>query len=228
MYTKIFHGNREQGNWPTTCAIKSARLLGKSLSDACVLSTSTRKYLKPTVNGETGQPPVQSYRAGGEANHARRTSSVMHMYTKLFKGNLEQGNWPTNCAVKSSRWLEKSLSDTCVLSTGTHTYLKPTMNGETSQPPASSYRAGGCGNHARRTRCVLHMYMKILKGNSERGNWPTTCAVKSGRWLGKSLPDPCVLSTGTHKYLKPTERGNWPTTCAVISGKWLGKSCSEN
>ncbi|CAL8168610.1 unnamed protein product [Prunus armeniaca] len=37
----------------------------------------------------------------------------------------------------------------------------------------------------------------ISKADWERGNWPTTYAVKSGRWLGKSRSDNCVLSTST-------------------------------
>ncbi|KAH0972874.1 hypothetical protein GBA52_025030 [Prunus armeniaca] len=145
---------------------KSSMWLGKSLSDTCVLSTGTRKYLKPTVNGETGQPPVQSNRAGGLVG--------------------------------------KSIPDTCVLSTSTHKYLKATVNGETCQPPAQSSQAGGWGNHAWRTSGVLHMYTKIFHGNQERGNWPTTFAIKSSKWQRKSLPNTSVLSTGTLKHLKPT------------------------
>ncbi|CAL8168623.1 unnamed protein product [Prunus armeniaca] len=62
------------------------------LRELAVYYTCTRKHLKATGNGETGQPPVQSYRACGWGNHARRTSCVLHMYTKIFKGNQELGN----------------------------------------------------------------------------------------------------------------------------------------
>ncbi|CAL8168617.1 unnamed protein product [Prunus armeniaca] len=117
--------------------------LGKSLADNCVLSIGTRKYLKLTVNGETGQPLVSSYRASGWGNHARRTSCVLHMYTKIFKGNLERVNWRTTFAVKSGRWSGKSLPDTCVQSTGACKYIKPTVNGEIGEPPVQSSRASG-------------------------------------------------------------------------------------
>ncbi|CAL2271215.1 unnamed protein product [Prunus armeniaca] len=40
------------------------------LGELAVYYTCTRKHLKATGNGETGQPPVQSYRAGGRGNHA--------------------------------------------------------------------------------------------------------------------------------------------------------------
>ncbi|CAB4316406.1 unnamed protein product [Prunus armeniaca] len=33
--------------------------------------------------------------------------------------------------------------------------------------------------------CTKHRYEQIFEGNRERGNWPTTYAVKSGRWLLK-------------------------------------------
>ncbi|CAB4316696.1 unnamed protein product [Prunus armeniaca] len=110
----------------------------KSLLDPGVLSTSTRKYLKPTVNEETGQRPAQLYRGGGWGNQGQRTSCALHMYTKIFKDNWEWGNWPTTGTVKSGKWLGKSISDTCVLITSTSKYLKPTVNGETCQPPAQS------------------------------------------------------------------------------------------
>ncbi|CAL8168620.1 unnamed protein product [Prunus armeniaca] len=81
------------------------------------------------------------------------------------------------------------MSNTCVLIIGTRKYLNAIVNRETSQPPGQSNRAGGWGNRARRTSCVLDMYTKIFKGNQERGNWPTTCAVKSSLWLGKSCSE---------------------------------------
>ncbi|CAL2271218.1 unnamed protein product [Prunus armeniaca] len=246
-YTQIFKADCERGNWPTICAVKSGSWQGKSLSDTYVPSTGTRKYLKPTTNEETGQPPVQSYRAGGWGNHARRTSHVLHIYTKIFKGNWERGNWPTTYAVKLGWWLGKFLPHTCVLSTGTRIYLKPTVNGETGQPPVQSYRVGGCENHARRTRCVLHMYTKIFKGNREIGNWSTTCAVqsgrgkwkwgnwqttyavKSGRWVGKSLSDTYLLTTNARKYLKATGNGeNGQPLLQSNRGGGLGKSLANN
>ncbi|KAI5313120.1 hypothetical protein L3X38_042294 [Prunus dulcis] len=70
-YTHISKGNRERENWPTVCAIKSGRWLGKSLSENCILSIDTRKYLKATMNEELGQPPVLSNRAGGWENHCQ-------------------------------------------------------------------------------------------------------------------------------------------------------------
>ncbi|CAL9024627.1 unnamed protein product [Prunus brigantina] len=54
-----------------------------------------------------------------------------------------------------------------------------------------------------RQLCTKHRYMQISKGNWERGNWPTTCAIKSGRWLGKSRQ----LYT-KHNYLQTSE-GSW-------------------
>ncbi|KAH0987764.1 hypothetical protein GBA52_014941 [Prunus armeniaca] len=37
--------------------------------------------------------------------------------------------------------------------------------------------------------CTNYRYTQIRKGIQERGNLQTTCAVKSGRWLEKSLSD---------------------------------------
>ncbi|CAL8168615.1 unnamed protein product [Prunus armeniaca] len=51
--------------------------------------------------------------------------------------NWERGNWPTTCAVKSSSWQGKALSDTYVPSKGTRKYLRPTRKGETRQPLVS-------------------------------------------------------------------------------------------
>ncbi|KAH0972872.1 hypothetical protein GBA52_025028 [Prunus armeniaca] len=261
MCTKIFKGNWEWVNWRTTFAVKSARWSRKSLPDTCVLSTGTCKYIKPTVNGETSEPPVQSSRASGwqlgtgklarhlqsqigqvagkiivghlctkyrytqirkadcEPGNEPTTCVVIsstwlakswskkklcteHRYTIIFKGNWEWTNSPITCAVKSGSWMVKSLLDPGVLSTGTRKYLKPTVNEETGQRPAQLYRAGGWGNQGQRTSCALHMYTKIFKDNWEWGNWPTTGAVKSGKRLGKSMSDTCVLITSTRKYLK--------------------------
>ncbi|KAH0987762.1 hypothetical protein GBA52_014939 [Prunus armeniaca] len=73
-YTNISQGNRERENSATTCAVISDRWLGKSLSDTCVLTTGTRKYVKASKNEETCKPPVQSNRAGGWRNHCRTTN----------------------------------------------------------------------------------------------------------------------------------------------------------
>ena len=123
-----------------------------------------------------------------------------HKGTQISIGNYEWGNWPTTCVVKSGWWQSKSLSDTCTKYRYTK-YLKTTGNMETCQPHVQSYRAGGWGNHG---QCTTHRYTKIFKRNWERGNWPTTCTVKSGRRLGKSLSDTCVLSIGACKYLEGT------------------------
>ena len=74
----------------------------------------------------------------------------------------------------------------CILSTGTWKYLKAIGKGETSQPPVQSNRASDWGNEYRTHvyRVQVHAYFKRQLG---RGNWPITCAVKSGKWLGKSL-----------------------------------------
>ncbi|CAL2256368.1 unnamed protein product [Prunus armeniaca] len=161
-----------------------------------------------TGNGETGQPFVQSNRAGTrkyvEATGKRELPNHLcsqigqvageiivgqlcskHRCTKIFKGNQEWGNWSTTCVVKSGRWLGKSLSDTCVLSTGTRNYVKATENGKTSQPPWQSNRLKATGN--------------------EKTGQPHV--VKSSKWLRKSLSNTSVLSTGTRKYLKAIKNG---------------------
>ncbi|CAL8168601.1 unnamed protein product [Prunus armeniaca] len=169
------------------------------MSNTCILSTGTRKYLNAIGNGETGQPLVQSKRAG----------------------NWEQGKWPTTYAFKSGKWLGKSWSNNCVLSTSTCKYLKAIGNGETFEPPGEIIVV-----HL----CTKHGYMQISKGNKERGNWPTTYAIKSGRykqiykgkWLGKSWSNNCVLSTGTNKYLKATgnEEIGQPPVQSNQAGGW--------
>ncbi|KAH0987765.1 hypothetical protein GBA52_014942 [Prunus armeniaca] len=113
----------------------------------CTKYKYTQIYLKATGNGKTGQPPVQSNRSG----------------------NREGGNWSTTCAVKSGKWLGKSCSNTCVLSTGTQIYLKATANGKIRQPPVQSYRAGGWGNHCRTTNYDLSIgNRKYLKGTGNK------------------------------------------------------------
>ncbi|CAL8168612.1 unnamed protein product [Prunus armeniaca] len=85
---KIFKGNWERGNWPTNRAVKSDKRQGKSLSDSCVLNTGIRKYLMPTGNWETGQPHMQSYRAGGWGSYGRSTNYVLSTGTqKYLKAN---------------------------------------------------------------------------------------------------------------------------------------------
>ncbi|KAI5335410.1 hypothetical protein L3X38_025543 [Prunus dulcis] len=191
----------------------------------CLLSTITRKYLKAIGNGETGQPPEQSNRVTGEIIVGHLCTKYRH--TQISKADWEWGNWPTTFVVISSRctkifkgnWNTKTspppvqsnraggwgnYCQTCVLSRGTRKYLKAIGNGEIEQPPVQSYRAGGWRNHG---QCTTHRYTKIFKGNWERGNLPTTCAVKSGKRLGKSLSDTCVLSLGACKYPEATGGG---------------------
>ncbi|KAI5317010.1 hypothetical protein L3X38_036717 [Prunus dulcis] len=203
---QISKGNRERGNGQTTCGVKSGRWLRKSLSDNYILSTGTCKYLKANGNRKTGQPPVHSNRAGGWGNHGRIP----------------------NCVLSTGRSLGKSLSDTCVLSTDTCKHLKATETAAIGQPPVQSNWAGGWGNHCGTTTCELSTGTRnYLKGNWERGNWPTTCAVKSGKWLEKSLSDTCVRNTGTSKYLKATSNketrqppmhSNWASGWAILVG----------
>ncbi|KAI5317457.1 hypothetical protein L3X38_037164 [Prunus dulcis] len=287
-YTKISKGNKERGNWLTTYAVKSGRWLGKSLSDTCVLSTGTQKYFKATWNGEIGQPTMQSNQAGGWGNYGRRTNCVFSTGTRRYLK--ATGNWETGKPLVQSNRAggRESLSDTCVLSTGTCKYLKATWNRETGQPPmlsnqtggwgnlgqatvyeAQSNRAGGFGNHCRTTNYVLgtgtrrylkatgngetstplvqsnqaggreiiigHPYIKyrytqISKDNWEQGNWPTTCAFKSERWLGKSLLDTCELSIGTYKYLKATGNGETgqPPVQSNRAGGWGNHGWTSN
>ncbi|CAL2256373.1 unnamed protein product [Prunus armeniaca] len=102
------------------------------------------------------------------------------------------------------------MSDTSVLSTGTRKYLKATGNREIGQPPVHSNRTGEIlVEHL----CTRHRYTQISKGNWERGNKPTTCAVKSD----------------TRKYPKATgnrETGQPPVHLKL--GRWLGKSWLDN
>ncbi|CAL2256375.1 unnamed protein product [Prunus armeniaca] len=122
----------------------------KSWSDNCVLSTGTRKYLKATGNEETGQPPMQSHRAGQQGT----------------------GNWPTTCAFKLGKWLGKPWSNNCVQSTSTRKYLMASWKGETGQLLAQSNQADVLGNHGRTTNCVLSTgTRKYLKAtvNGETG-----------------------------------------------------------
>ncbi|CAL9025035.1 unnamed protein product [Prunus brigantina] len=140
---------------------------------------------------------MQLNRAGGWGNHGQ-TTKCKHRYTKMFKGNWEQGNWPTTCVVRSGKWLWKSLQlGTGKLANhlgskigqvageimvgqltviGTQKYLKATGKGETGQPPIQppmhSNRASGWGNHCQTTNCVLSIgtrkYLKAI-GNGETG-----------------------------------------------------------
>ncbi|KAI5344034.1 hypothetical protein L3X38_011911 [Prunus dulcis] len=246
MYTQIPQGNWEQGNWPNNYSVKSDRWLGKSLSDKCVLSTGTRKYLKATRNGEFGQPHVQSNPTGGWGKHCRTPVywvqvhthfrrqlgmgklanhlcsqigqvageiivghlCTKYMYTQITKGNWEQGNRPTTCAIKS----------------GTRKYLKATRNVGTGQPPVLSNRAEMALEIIIEHLCTKyrHMYTYIFKRNWEWGNWSFIYTVKSSRWLGKSLSDTCAQSTGRRKYLKPTGNGETaqPPVQSNRAGGW--------
>ncbi|CAL8153455.1 unnamed protein product [Prunus armeniaca] len=260
-------GNREQGNWPTTGAVKSGRWLGKSLSDTCVLSTGTRKYLKATGNRQPRTGKLVNHLCN-QIEQVAQEIIVGHQftkqrYTKIFKGNWERGNGPTNGAVNSGRQLRKSLSDNSVLSIGIRKYLKTTGNRKTGQPPVPSNQVAGeitvgllgtkyrymqrqlgTGKLANHLCCqigqvvgeiiVAHLctkynYTQICKGIQEQGNWPTTRANKLSKWLGKSLLDNYPRSK--HRYTKifkgNWEQGNWLTTCAVKLSRWLGKSLSE-
>ncbi|KAH0972802.1 hypothetical protein GBA52_024958 [Prunus armeniaca] len=138
----------------------------------------------------------------------------------------EGGNRRSKDANKSGRWLRKSWSDNSVLSTGTCIHLKAVGNEETSQPPLQTNRAGTCehlketgnGKLCRQIRQVgreifvrqlypKHNYRQTSKGNWEGGNWTTTCADMSSRWLRKSWSENYVLSTGACKHLKATRNG---------------------
>ena len=55
--------------------------------------------------------------------------------------------------------------------------------------------------------CTKYRYTQISEGNWERGNWTTTCAVKSGKRLAKSLLDTYVISTSTRTYQKASGKG---------------------
>ncbi|CAL8168619.1 unnamed protein product [Prunus armeniaca] len=149
----------------------------KSLLDPGVLSAGTRKYLKPTVNEETGQRPAQLYRAGGWGNQGQRTSCALHMYTKIFKDNWEWGNWPTTGAVKSGKWLGKLANHLCsyigqvareimlgelaMYCTCTRKYLKATGNEETGQPPVHSNQPSGRGNLCRTLVYYVQVHANI-------------------------------------------------------------------
>ncbi|KAH0987763.1 hypothetical protein GBA52_014940 [Prunus armeniaca] len=61
--------------------------------------------------------------------------------------------------------------------------------GETGQPSMLSNRARWLGKSLSGHLCTNYRYTQIRKGIQERGNLQTTCAVKSGRWLEKSLSD---------------------------------------
>ncbi|CAL8168621.1 unnamed protein product [Prunus armeniaca] len=78
--------------------------------------------------------------------------------------------------------------------------------------------------------CTKYRYTQISKANCERGNWPTTCAVKSCRWLGWEIIPRHLRTKYQYTQISQAdcEWGNLPTTSAVISGRWLGKSCLEN
>ncbi|CAL2271213.1 unnamed protein product [Prunus armeniaca] len=70
---------------------------------------STHKYLKPIVNRETGQLPMQSNRAGGLGIFARHLCNK-YRYTQISKANCEQGNLPATSSVITGRWMGKSCS----------------------------------------------------------------------------------------------------------------------
>ncbi|CAL2256377.1 unnamed protein product [Prunus armeniaca] len=70
------------------------------------------------------------------------------------------------------RWMRRSWSDNCILSTGTYKHRKVTGNGETSQPPVQSNRVGGWGNHGW-TPVLSSGTCKHLKRTGEWENWLT-------------------------------------------------------
>ncbi|CAL8168624.1 unnamed protein product [Prunus armeniaca] len=292
VYTQISKADCERGNWPTTCVVILAGGWEIMVEELAVYCTCTRKFLKEAGNGETSQPPAQSNQAVGKgnlcqtsmyqvqgkvANHLRSHIKqvareiiigylcIKYKYTQIAKGNWKRGNWSTTCAIKSGKWMGKSLSDTCTkyrytqiskadcerenwpttcaVISGRQLGMgklandlcsqigQPTGNGETSQPPVQSNQAGD-------GKSLSNTY----NGNWERekwpttcsqirqlgtGNWPTTCAIKSGRWLRKSLSDTCIKYKYTRISKGTWERRNWPTTCALKLGRWLRKSLSN-
>ncbi|CAL8168614.1 unnamed protein product [Prunus armeniaca] len=101
-----------------------------------------------------------------------------------------------------------SLTDTCVLSTGTRKHLKPTVNGKLANNLCSHNRQVAweiMGNWPKTCAVKSGRYTQICKVDWERGKWPTTCEIISGRYTQTSKAE--------------WERGNWPTTCVVISGR---------
>ncbi|KAI5344043.1 hypothetical protein L3X38_011920 [Prunus dulcis] len=199
-YTKTFKGSQERGTWPTTCAVTSSKWLEKSLSDTCALSTSTRKFQKATGNEETGQPLCSQIRQVAWEIIVEHLCTK-YMYTQITKGTgnreTDQPHMQSNRAVGCGNHYQTT---NCFLCTCTPKHLKASRNGKTGRAPVKSNRAGGCENHCR--TCALSTNTQISKGNLERGNWPTTNAVKTSKWLGKSLSNTCVLSTSTRTFQK--------------------------
>ncbi|CAL8168142.1 unnamed protein product [Prunus armeniaca] len=161
---------------------------------------------KGNKNEETGQPLAQSNRVGGGEILVGELCTE-HRYTQISNGNWEKGNWLTTCAVKSSKWLGKSLSDNCVLIIGTLKYLKATGNGEIGQPPMPSNRAGGYGNHCRtRVLSIGTCRYLMARGNGEIGQR----SVQSNRAGGEEiLVEQLCVEHVSCKLLKATRMGKF-------------------
>ncbi|CAL2271234.1 unnamed protein product [Prunus armeniaca] len=143
----------------------------------CVLSTGTRKYLKSTGNGETGQPLVHANIArkletGKLVNHLciqieQVAGEILvgqlctkHSYTQISKGNWERRNWPTLYVVKSGNWEQG--------------------NGQTTRAVKSGWWLG----KSWLDNCVLSIgtrkYLKEI-GNEETGQ-PPMHSNRAGSW----------------------------------------------
>ncbi|CAL2256374.1 unnamed protein product [Prunus armeniaca] len=203
MYMKIFKGNWERGNWPTTCAVKLGKWLGKSWSGNYVLSTGTLNNLKATGKWEGGQPPVHSNQAG-LGNGETGQPSVQSNWAGGFGNHCQTAN--------------------CVLSTSRRKYLKATVIRKNGQPLVQSNRVGGLGNHCRTLNCVLS-----ATGNGETGQLHVQ-PNRVGGWGNHGWTTNCVLSTGTCKYLETTgnwERVIWPTTYVANWAGGFGNHCRK-
>ncbi|CAL8168618.1 unnamed protein product [Prunus armeniaca] len=77
--------------------------------------------------------------------------------------------------------------------------------------------------------CTKYMYTQISKADLERGKWPTTCAVISGRQVAGEIIVGHLRTMCRYTQISKAKckRGKWPTTCAIISGRCLGKSLSD-
>ncbi|CAL8168144.1 unnamed protein product [Prunus armeniaca] len=171
--------------------------MGKSWSDNGVLSTSTGKHLKATrtgklanhlymgtskgnKNGEIGQPPVQSNHAVGWGNLGRTTAIGNGETGQRPVQSNPGGGWNRSC---------KHLKATRTRTLGNHLCSHIGQVVGEMLVGQQCTRHSQIGQMARKILvgqlCTKHRYEQIFEGNRERGNWPTTYAVKSGRWLLK-------------------------------------------
>ncbi|CAL2271221.1 unnamed protein product [Prunus armeniaca] len=173
-----------------TCARKYLKVLGtgklanhlcgqigqvarNSLTDTCVLSTGTRKHLKPTANGKLANNLCSHNRqvAWEVMGNWPKTCAVKSgRYTQICKVDWERGKWPTTCEIIPGRQL------------GTEK-LAHHLHSQIGQVAGEIIVGHLCTNYK---------YTQTSKAEWERGNWPTTCVVISGR---------------TTKYLKATGNG---------------------